>query len=165
MNAAVLPPDTAAAHDLPGVAHDSQTEAGSRPLLDIKPPLIFEELRRGVLGQNKALRFVSVAIYKHTTGKVPGNILVVGSSGTGKTTIMNNIQRLYNEVPEYRDFRAVTIINANLLVDVERMEFQPERLFQAVEQRARAICPPKPTPEQLKTAMERATLCIDEIDK
>ena len=38
---------------------------------------------------------------------------------------MNNLQRLYNEVPEYKPFRAVTIINANLLVDVDRMEFQP----------------------------------------
>ena len=42
---------------------------------------------------------------------------MIGNSGTGKTTIMNNIQRLYNTVPEYRPFRAVTIINANLLVD------------------------------------------------
>ena len=58
-----------------------------------------------------------MAIYKHTTGKVPGNLLMIGNSGTGKTTIMNNIQRLYNEVPEYQPFRAVTIINANLLVD------------------------------------------------
>ena len=139
--------------------------AGLRPLVDIRPPAIFEELRRGVLGQNRALRFVSVAIYKHTTGKVPGNLLMIGNSGTGKTTIMNNIQRLYNELPEYRPFRAVTIINANLLVDVERMEFQPERLFQAVEQRARAICSEQPTPAELKEAIERATICIDEIDK
>lgn len=134
-------------------------------LKEIKPPRIYQELKRGVLGQARALRFVSVAIYKHVTGKVTGNLLMVGNSGTGKTTIMNNIQRLYNEVPEYEPFRAVTIINANLLVDVDRMEFQPERLFKAVEQRARAICSARPTPEELRTAMERATICIDEIDK
>ncbi|MEM9592709.1 MAG: AAA family ATPase [Acidobacteriota bacterium] len=141
------------------------SEGALRAFEDIKPPAIYSELKRGVLGQNRALRFVSVAIYKHTTGKVPGNLLMIGNSGTGKTTIMNNIQRLYNEMPEYRPFRAVTIINANLLVDVERMEFQPERLFTAVEQRARAICSNQPTPEELKEAIERATLCIDEIDK
>ncbi len=139
--------------------------AEDRPLDEIKPPVIFEELRRGVLGQNKALRFVSVAIYKHTTGKVPGNLLMIGNSGTGKTTVMNNIQRLYNEIPEYRPFRAVTIINANLLVDVDRMEFRPDRLLQAVEQRARAIAGEKPSPEALKMAIEKATICIDEIDK
>ncbi len=132
---------------------------------DIAPPQIFEELHKGVLGQNTALRYVSVAVYKHTTGKVPGNILLVGNSGTGKTTIMNNIQRMYHDVAEYRPFRAMTIINANLLVDSERMEFQPVRLLEAVEQRARALVGDNPTAEALKETMERATICIDEIDK
>jgi len=141
------------------------TAENFRALEDITPPAIYEELNRGVLGQGTALRFVSVAIFKHATGKVPGNILLIGNSGTGKTTIMNNIQRLYHETPEYEPFRAMTIINANLLVDSERMEFQPSRLLTAVEQRARALTGDKPSPEALKTAMERATICIDEIDK
>ena len=136
-----------------------------RALEEISPPQIFDELRKGVLGQNTALRFVSVAVYKHTTGKVPGNILLIGNSGTGKTTIMNNIQRMYHDVGEYRPFRAMTIINANLLVDAERLEFQPERLLTAVEQRARALIGTKPSAEALKETMERATICIDEVDK
>ncbi len=136
-----------------------------RVLQSITPPQIFAELQKGVLGQNTALRFVSVAVYKHTTGKVPGNILLIGNSGTGKTTIMNNIQRMYHDVPEYRPFRAMTIINANLLVDAERLEFQPERLLAAVEQRARAMVGEKPSPAALRETMERATICIDEIDK
>jgi ATP-dependent Clp protease ATP-binding subunit ClpX len=143
----------------------SAKEGDLRPLEEITPSEIFDELRKGVLGQNTALRFVAVAVYKHTTGKVPGNILLIGNSGTGKTTIMNNIQRMYHDVPEYRPFRAMTIINANLLVDAERLEFQPERLFTAVEQRARAILGPKPSAEALKETMERATICIDEVDK
>jgi len=138
---------------------------GLRSLEEIRPPEIFEELRKGVLGQNGALQYVSVAVYKHTTGKVPGNILLVGNSGTGKTTIMNNIQRMYHDVGEYKPFRAMTIINANLLVDGERLEFQPERLLAAVEQRARALAGSNPSPEALKETMERATICIDEIDK
>ena len=138
---------------------------GARALTDIRPRFIFAELRRGVLGQDKALRHVAVAIYKHTTGKVSGNLLLVGPSGTGKTTIMNNIQRLYHEVPEYRPFRSVTIINANLLVDSDRMEFRPDRLLTAVEQRARAILGSSPRAEDLKEAIERATICVDEIDK
>jgi ATP-dependent Clp protease ATP-binding subunit ClpX len=132
---------------------------------EIAPPKIFEELHKGVLGQNTALRYVAVAVYKHTTGKVPGNLLLIGNSGTGKTTIMNNIQRMYHDVAEYRPFRAMTIINANLLVDSERMEFQPVRLLEAVEQRARALVGENPTAESLKETMERATICIDEIDK
>ena len=141
------------------------TAADARPLIELRPPFLFAELRRGVLGQDKALRHVAVAIYKHTTGKVSGNLLLVGPSGTGKTTIMNNIQRLYHEVPEYKPFRSVTIINANLLVDSDRMEFRPDRLLAAVEQRARAILGPNPAAAELKEAIERATICVDEIDK
>jgi ATP-dependent Clp protease ATP-binding subunit ClpX len=136
-----------------------------RSVDEIAPPQIFNELRKGVLGQNGALRYVSVAVYKHTTGKVPGNILLIGNSGTGKTTIMNNIQRMYHDVEEYRPFRAMTILNANLLVDSERMEFQPARLMEAVEQRARALVGENPSPKALTETMERATICIDEIDK
>ncbi len=151
--------------------NDSMTagsrEGGGSPrrLEEITPTEIFAELQRGVLGQDAALRYVAVAVFKHTTGKVPGNILLIGNSGTGKTTIMNNIQRLYSEVPEYRRFRAMTIINANLLVDPERLEFRPERLLTAVEQRARALVGENPSPAALREAMERATICIDEIDK
>lgn len=140
-------------------------EGSPRTPRDVPPTEIFAELRRGVLGQDEALRFVAVAVYKHTTGEVPGNILLIGNSGTGKTTIMNNIQRLYNEVPTYYPFRAMTIINANLLVDSDRMEFRADRLLAAVEQRARAVIGHPPTPEELKATMERATICIDEVDK
>ncbi len=141
------------------------TDEGGRSLHEIRPPEIFAELRKGVLGQDGALRYVAVAVYKHVTGKVPGNILLIGNSGTGKTTIMNNIQRLYQTVPEYRPFRAMTIINANLLVDADRMEFRPDRLLAAVEQRARAQFDGPPAAEELAEAMSRATICIDEIDK
>ena len=147
------------------VTTGGRREAGGRPLEEILPSEIFDRLREGVLGQDHALRYVAVALYKHTTGKVPGNILLIGSSGTGKTTIMNNIQRLYHEVPEYSVFRAMTIINANLLVDADRMEFRPDRLLTAVEQRARAVIGHPPTAAELKSVMERATICIDEVDK
>jgi ATP-dependent Clp protease ATP-binding subunit ClpX len=148
-----------------GPPPDSGSTVSVRTPRETPPPEIFRELRRGVLGQDEALRFAAVAVYKHTTGEVPGNILLIGNSGTGKTTIMNNIQRLYNEVPTYHGFRAMTIINANLLVDSDRMEFRADRLLAAVEQRARAVIGHPPTADELKATMQRATICIDEVDK
>ncbi len=136
-----------------------------RPLDEITPPMIFDELRRGVLGQDRALRFAAVAIYKHTGSGSSGNVLLIGNSGTGKTTIMNSIQRLYGSIPEYRPYRVMAILNANVLVDSERTEFRGERLLAAVEQRARELLGPQPTAAELTEAMERATICIDEIDK
>ncbi len=140
---------------------ETQTEIADQ----LTPRVLFAELRRGVLGQDRALRFVSVAIHKHILGKVSGNILLIGSSGTGKTTIMNNIQRLYDTVAGFEAFRAVTILNANLLVDSERTEFRPDRIFSAVEQRARVILGDRPSIAELEETMERATVCVDEIDK
>lgn len=140
-------------------------ETLSEALETVHPRGLFEELRRGVLGQDRALRFVSVAIHKHVLGRVSGNILLLGSSGTGKTTIMNNIQRLYDTVPGFEAFRAVTILNANLLVDSERTEFRPDRMFSAIEQRARVILGEHPSFDELEETIERATVCVDEIDK
>jgi len=129
------------------------------------PREIFADLRRGVLGQDRALRFVAVAVHKHVLGEVAGNILLIGSSGTGKTTIMNNLQRLYDQTAGFEAFRAVTILNANLLVDSERTEFRGDRLLAAVEQRARTVVGERPGFEELIRAMGRATVCVDEIDK
>jgi ATP-dependent Clp protease ATP-binding subunit ClpX len=140
-------------------------ETMEAPRGTITPKVLFDELRRGVLGQDRALSFVAVAIHKHVVGTVSGNILLIGSSGTGKTTIMNNIQRLYDTVPGFEAFRAVTIMNANLLVDSDRTEFRPDRMFAAIEQRARVLLGERPSVAELKEWMERATVCVDEIDK
>lgn len=143
----------------------SGTVETAAPTGQLAPRQLFDELRRGVLGQDRALRFVAVAVHKHVLGKVSGNILLIGSSGTGKTTIMNNLQRLYDSTPELAAFRAVTILNANLLVDAERTEFRADRMLTAVEQRARLVAGEHPSHEQLARAIERATVCVDEIDK
>jgi ATP-dependent Clp protease ATP-binding subunit ClpX len=78
---------------------------------------------------------------------------------------MNNLQRLYDSTPELAAFRAVTILNANLLVDAERTEFRADRMLTAVEQRARLVAGEHPSHEALARAIERATVCVDEIDK
>ena len=66
----------------PTLAEAPEARPSLRKLHEITPPEIFAELERGVLGQERALRFVSVAIFKHTTGRLPGNILMIGNSGT-----------------------------------------------------------------------------------
>jgi ATP-dependent Clp protease ATP-binding subunit ClpX len=147
-----------------GAAQCSSPGAEADPR-EIRPAQILEELRKSVLGQDEALQQVALAVYKHTTGRVPGNILMIGNSGTGKTTIMAAIQRLYAAMPHYRRFRAMAIINANLLVDPDRLEFRPDRLLAAIEQQARAAIEHPATAEELKMAMDGATICIDEIDK
>ena len=61
----------------------------------LNPVDIYDFLKRHVIGQEEVLRFVSVAIFKHLQGEKYGNLLLIGNSGTGKTTIMRAIERLY----------------------------------------------------------------------
>jgi ATP-dependent Clp protease ATP-binding subunit ClpX len=130
----------------------------------MQPVEINEFLKRDVLGQAEALRFVSVAIFKHLRGERFGNLMLIGNSGTGKTTIMRSMERLYGEHQEFSKYRVVVILNANTFATEEGV-IDTSRLFSTLEERARRILGPDADPEQIGTYMEHATVCLDEIDK
>ena len=69
----------------------------------MKPVEIHNALQRQVIGQEEALKYVSVAIFKHLQGEKYGNLLLIGNSGTGKTTIMRAIENLYGGHEELRE--------------------------------------------------------------
>lgn len=130
----------------------------------LKPVDINEFLARRVIGQEEALRYVSVAIFKHLQGEKYGNLLLIGNSGTGKTTIMRGIEALYQEHEELQEHRVVLILNASTLA-TEEGAVDTSRLFHRLEERARLVLGAGATAEQIARAMERATVCLDEIDK
>lgn len=130
----------------------------------LKPTDIFEFLSARVIGQEEALRYVSVAIFKHLQGEKYGNLLLIGNSGTGKTTIMRGIEALYQEHEELQEHRVVLILNASTLATDEGA-VDTSRLFHRLEERARQVLGAGATAEQIGRAMERATVCFDEIDK
>ncbi|HYU31928.1 MAG TPA: AAA family ATPase [Thermoanaerobaculia bacterium] len=130
----------------------------------LKPVDINEFLARRVIGQEESLRYVSVAIFKHLQGEKYGNLLLIGNSGTGKTTIMRGIEALYNEHEELQEHRIVLIMNASTLA-TEEGAVDASRLFHRLEERARQLLGPAASAEQIGRAMERATVCLDEIDK
>ncbi len=130
----------------------------------MKPVEIFDFLSQHVIGQEETLRFVSVAIFKHLQGEKYGNLLLIGNSGTGKTTIMRGIESLYNSREEFREHRVVLIMNANTLA-TEEGAVDTGRLFTRLEERARQVLGPGASAEEIGRAMERATVCLDEIDK
>ena len=79
----------------------------------MRPTEINEYLKVQVIGQEEVLRYVSVAIFKHISGEPYGNLLLIGNSGTGKTTVMRAMERLYEEHDEFEQYRVVIIMNAN----------------------------------------------------
>ena len=58
----------------------------------LSPEAIFESLGQRVLGQDSAVREMSIALYKNLRGLSSGNILLIGSSGSGKTTLMRAVE-------------------------------------------------------------------------
>src|SRR3954453_9647909 len=87
--------------------------------MSMKPVEINEFLAQSVIGQGESLRYVSVAIFKHLEGEKFGNLLLIGNSGTGKTTIMRGIEALYNAHEEFAEYRVVLIMKANTLATEE----------------------------------------------
>jgi ATP-dependent Clp protease ATP-binding subunit ClpX len=130
----------------------------------MKPTEIYEFLRKDVIGQEQVLRFVSVAIFKHLEGEPYGNLMLIGNSGTGKTTVMRAMERLYREHAEFAQYRVVVILNANTFASDEGV-IDTARLFVRLEERARQILGENASAEEIGQLMEHATVCLDEIDK
>ena len=64
----------------------------------MKPREISDFLQEDVIGQAEALRFVSVAIFKHFQGEPYGNLLLLGNSGTGARLILSLLAAVPGEV-------------------------------------------------------------------
>ena len=130
----------------------------------MQPTEIYETLNRHVMGQSRTLKYVAVALFKHIEGEPFGNLMLIGASGTGKTTTMRAIEELYAAQEEFERYRTVVILNANILADDEgTVDTTP--LLQRLEERSRRLLGPDATPEQIGLLMQHATVCIDEVDK
>lgn len=130
----------------------------------MQPVEIYQNLQQDVLGQEETLRYVSVAIFKHLQGEKYGNLLLIGNSGTGKTTVMRAMERLYQSQEAFAEYRVVVIMNANTFASEEGV-IDTSRLLLRLEERARQILGDEASAEEVGRYMERATVCIDEVDK
>jgi ATP-dependent Clp protease ATP-binding subunit ClpX len=132
------------------------------------PPLlpkdIYEYMAKRVLGQREVLRLISVAVYKHVSGVKAGNILLVGNSGTGKTTIMKTIHRFYQEHEDMAPFRVMAVLNANILAG-EEGDIRTGRLFTALEGAVKKQLGEDVDRETMLQGLQNATVCLDEVDK
>ena len=129
------------------------------------PQDIYAYLTSKVLGQEDVLKKVAVAIYKHINNIRAGNILLIGNSGTGKTTIMTTIRQFYQEHQDLARYRTLIVMNANLLGGEYEGDVNTFRLFKSLETEARNLLGPNAGAKELKQYMENATVCIDEVDK
>ena len=138
---------------------NSNSDAASLDLDELpKPVEIKQFLDQYIIGQDDAKRYLSVAVYNHykrlmqKTGKddveiEKSNIIMVGSTGTGKTLLARTIAKLL-KVP-------FTIVDATVLTEAgyvgEDIESLLTRLLQVADYNV--------------AEAERGIVFIDEIDK
>jgi ATP-dependent Clp protease ATP-binding subunit ClpX len=129
----------------------------------LRPRDIFEELRKPVVGQDEAIREISVALVKHLVGQPAPNILMIGNSGSGKTTLMRSVERFLSSTPDLGSFANVVRLNANVLAE-ERQGYGKAVLGRLYEN-AKKMLPPTATPTEIIHCVERGIIFIDEVDK
>ncbi len=98
---------------------DSQTSASPLPLVIPKPTDIKAKLDEYVIGQDRAKKVLSVAVHNHYKRIVnrerlkhvdleKGNILMIGSTGTGKTLLSQTLARILHVPFTIADATALT---------------------------------------------------------
>ena len=129
----------------------------------LRPREIFDELRKIVVGQDEALREISVALVKHLVGHPAPNILMIGNSGSGKTTLMRAVEQFLSGRPDLNEYANVVRINANVLAEEHQGYGRAvlERLFANAKRIFGADAPL----EVLLGSVEHGIVFIDEVDK
>ncbi|HEX9160341.1 MAG TPA: AAA family ATPase [Thermoanaerobaculia bacterium] len=133
------------------------------PEFPLRPRDIFEELRKTVVGQDDAIRELSVALVKHLVGHPAPNILLIGNSGTGKTTIMRAIEHFLTTRAGLAEFANVVRLNANVLA--EEHAGYGRAVLGRLYQNARATLGRDAGAQDVLRSVERGIVFIDEVDK
>lgn len=129
----------------------------------LRPKDIHDELRKSVVGQDDAIREVSVALVKHLVGQPAPNMLLIGNSGSGKTTLMRAVEQFLVNTPDLGEFANVVRLNANVLAD-ERQGYG-NAILGRLHANARKMVGPDASPEEIIRVVQRGIVFIDEVDK
>jgi ATP-dependent Clp protease ATP-binding subunit ClpX len=129
------------------------------------PVQVAAVLSRRVLGQEEAVRETSVALSKFLAGMKAGNILMIGSSGTGKTTLLQAVEEFLASNPVLAVRSTVVRMHANVLAEEAEQgragEVVLDRLLDGARQQLGAEAPV----EKLLQRVGSGLVFIDEVDK
>jgi ATP-dependent Clp protease ATP-binding subunit ClpX len=135
-------------------------------MADLPTPLqIAAALSRRVVGQNEAVREMSVALTKKLAGLRVGNILMIGSSGSGKTTLMRAVEELLAANPALALRSTVLRVHANVLGEEAEAGLPGERLLARLLERARQQLGLDTPIDRLLAQATHGMVFVDEIDK
>jgi ATP-dependent Clp protease ATP-binding subunit ClpX len=129
------------------------------------PPVIAAALHQRVIGQHAAVREMSIALAKKLAGLRVGNILMIGSSGTGKTTLMRSVESYLAGDPALAARSTVVRIHANVLGEEAQAGRPGEAVLRRLLERAREQLGAEATLDALLERASRGIVFVDEVDK
>ena len=142
---------------------ENKSAMASKP--SITPKQILAELSQDVIGQDQALQDMSVAIFKHFIEHSSRNVLMIGNSGTGKTTIMRSVERFFSQTEGFEKYSTIIRINANLVADLASSGKQTNIVMDRLAHQAANILGERADLETMQTYVSHGIVCVDEVDK
>ncbi len=130
------------------------------------PQEIAAFLARRVIGQDEAITELSIALAKRL-GQLPvGNVLMIGASGTGKTTLMRAVEEFLAEATPTETLRPIVVrLHANVLGEEAEKGRPGDALLLRLLERAREVLGATTSVETLLEHARRGLVFVDEIDK
>lgn len=129
------------------------------------PHEIATELSKRVIGQRDAIREMSIAMAKKLAGLPVGNLLMIGSSGTGKTTLMRSVEDYLEQRPHLALRSTVVRMHANVLGEEAQRGRPGEAILHRLLERAREKLGPDASLDELIQQARNGVVFVDEVDK
>lgn len=158
-------PANAPAASPPPPPKSHQQQAPQQPPKAPSPPEIAEALRKRVIGQTEAIEEMSIALSKKLAGLTTGNMLMIGSSGTGKTTLMRAVETFLSSRPELAVRSTVVRMHANVLGEEAMRGHSGEAVLSRLLSRAREQLGGEAPLKRLLAQVKNGICFVDEVDK
>jgi len=129
------------------------------------PAEIAGALGKRVIGQAGAVQEMAIAISKKLAGLGTGNILMVGSSGTGKTTLMRAVEGYLAADPRLAVRSTIVRLHANVLGEEAEAGRPGELVLRRLLERAREQLGPDADRDELLDRARNGLVFVDEVDK
>ena len=130
-----------------------------------RPAEIAAALEKRVFGQQMAVRETAIAVAKHFADLQAGNLLLIGSSGTGKTTLLRAVEAYLAADPGLAAQATLIRIHANLLSEEAAAGRGGEAVLRRLLERARDQLGAEAPVGELLARARHGIVFIDEIDK
>lgn len=129
------------------------------------PHDIASALSKRVIGQRDAIREMSIAMAKKLAGLPVGNLLMIGSSGTGKTTLMRAVEEYLEQRPHLALRSTVIRLHANVLGEEAQKGRPGEAILHRLLERAREKLGTDASLDELLAQARNGVVFVDEVDK